>query len=66
MTVVGGASTVQQCLQRGVADVLQIGIMPVFLGDSLRLFDGAPPLALEELSVIESGARTDLYFRVGK
>ena len=47
VTVVGGPSTVQQCLQHGLVDVLQIGIMPVLLGDGLRLFEGAPPAALE-------------------
>lgn len=66
VTVVGGASTVQQCLQHGLADVLQIGVMPVFLGDGLRLFDGAPAVALEKFSVIETGPRTDLYFRIRK
>ena len=66
VTVVGGPSTIQQCLLHGLVDVLQIGVMPVLLGDGLRLFDGAPPLALEKFSVIESGPRTDLYFRVRK
>ena len=29
VTVIGGASTIQQCLQAGLADELQIDIMPV-------------------------------------
>jgi dihydrofolate reductase len=68
VTVVGGASTIRQCLQHGLVDVLQIGLMPVLLGDGLRLFErlSLPPLALEKFSVIESGPRTDIYFRVVK
>src|SRR5947207_15103291 len=37
--VIGGASTFQQCLQTGLCDEIQIGIMPVLLGDGLRLFE---------------------------
>lgn len=33
-------------------------------GAGLRLFDGAPPVALEELGVDDVGARTSLRFRV--
>ncbi len=56
----------QQCLQHRLADVLQVGIMPVLLGDGRRLFDhlGVEPMELEKISVIESGARTDVLFRL--
>ena len=37
--VIGGASTFQQCLNAGLADELWIDIMPVLLGDGLRLFE---------------------------
>jgi hypothetical protein len=33
-------------------------------GAGLRLFDGRPPVALEELGVDDVGARTSLRFRV--
>ena len=33
-------------------------------GAGLRLFDGTPPVALEELGVDDVGARTSLRFRV--
>ncbi|MBX3064911.1 MAG: dihydrofolate reductase family protein [Anaerolineae bacterium] len=29
----------QQCLNAGLCDELQIGIMPVLLGDGLRMFE---------------------------
>lgn len=34
-----GASILQQCLNAGLIDELQIGNMPVLLGDGLRLFE---------------------------
>ena len=69
VTVVGGANTTQQCLQAGLLDELQIGIMPVLLGDGLRLFEhlSTEQLELEKVRVIESPAgRTDMIFRVVK
>jgi dihydrofolate reductase len=68
VTVGGGASTIQQCLEQRLVDGLQVGIMPVLLGESRRLFEhlGGQPLALEKISVIETGARTDMLFRPPK
>jgi dihydrofolate reductase len=69
VTVIGGANIGQQCIQKGLVDEIQIGIMPVLLGGGLRLFDdlGFEPLQLERLSVMElPGGRTDLTFRVVK
>lgn len=39
VTVIRGASTVQQCLSAGLADEIDIDIMPVLLCGGLRLFD---------------------------
>ena len=68
VTVIGGASIAQQLIQAGLVDELQIGIMPVLLGDGLRFFDhfGYQPIQLEKINVIESQERTDLRFRVVK
>lgn len=68
VTVVGGASIVQQCLRLGLADELQVDIMPVLLGGGLRLFEGLgdQPVQLEKIKVLEMGARTSLHFRVVK
>ncbi len=66
--VIGGANTAQQVIRAGLADQIQIGIMPILLGDGLRFFDyiGAEPIQLERIRVIESPDRTDLWFRVVK
>lgn len=68
VTVVGGANTTQQCLKAGLLDEIQLGIMPILLGEGLRLFEplGIEPIELEIVRVIESPARTDLMYRVVK
>jgi hypothetical protein len=49
-------------------DELHVDIMPVLLGDGLRLFEGLDPRAvrLHKPEVLVVGARTGLRFRVGK
>jgi len=66
--MVGGANTAQQCIQAGLLDEIQIGIVPVLLGAGLRLFEhiGTEQIELESTRVIESPGRTDLRFRVVK
>lgn len=69
VTVIGGASTLQECLKYGLADELHLDVMPVLLGEGLRLFDhleNLPVTTLERLSVSTSGPRTHLKFRVNK
>jgi len=68
VTVVGGASAVQECLRRGLADELHIDIMPVLLGEGLRLFDhlSDQAITLEKIKVLETDIRTNLRFRVVK
>jgi dihydrofolate reductase len=66
VTVVGGPDTGRQLLRAGLVDELEISIMPVLLGEGLRLFEGlgAEPIRLERIRVFESGARTEIRFRV--
>jgi dihydrofolate reductase len=66
VTVIGGASTAQQCLRARLLDELHIGIVPVLLGGGLRPFDhiGTELVELERSHIIESPTRTDLRFRV--
>lgn len=66
--VVGGASLVQQLLQAGLVDELRVDIMPVLLGNGLRLLQHVDPeqVRLEKIVVEEVGARTSLSFRVLK
>lgn len=66
VTVVGGASLTQQLLDASLADELHVDVMPVLLGEGLRLFEHLDPVRinLEKASVKEVGARTSLRFRV--
>lgn len=68
VTVIGGPNTAQQLIQAGLVDELQIGIMPVLLGDGLRFFQNldTQQTQLEKVEVIESHDRTDIRFRVVK
>lgn len=68
VTVIGGASVIQQIINAGLADVLNIDVMPVLLGTGLRLFDNLDTntLTLEKVRVVEAGARTSLTFRITK
>ena len=68
VTVIGGADTAQQCLKAGLLDEIQIGIVPVLLGEGLRLFEhiGTEHIELERMRVLESPTRTDIRFRVVK
>jgi dihydrofolate reductase len=69
VTVVGGPSTIRQCLRAGLVDELHVDVMPVLLGGGLRLFDdsGAAQPQLARIKVVEAPAgRTHLRFRVLK
>jgi dihydrofolate reductase len=53
----GGANVAQQYLRAGLLDELQIHVVPVLLGDGVRLFEhhvADPPRGLECTRVIES------------
>lgn len=64
VTVIGGANTIQQCIKAGLLDELEIGIMPVMLGEGLRLFEHLEECALEKIKVMESpGGRIDISYR---
>jgi dihydrofolate reductase len=65
---VGAASLAQQCLKLGLMDEIQIHLVPVLLGEGVRLFDhlGGEPIELESTRVIETPGVTHLTFRVLK
>ena len=65
---VGAASLAQQCLKLGLLDEIQLHLVPVLLGDGVRLFDhlGGGPIELESTRVIETPGVTHLTFRVVK
>jgi dihydrofolate reductase len=65
---VGAASIVQQCIRAGLLDEIHIDLVPVLLGDGIRLFDhlGTGPIELEGTEVIEGAGVTHLTCRVVK
>jgi dihydrofolate reductase len=63
--VLFGASIARQCLQQGLVDEILIHLVPVLLGDGVRLFDvpDGERIYLERIGCAESGQITDLRFR---
>ncbi len=67
VAVAGGANVVQQYMRAGLLDELQLHVVPLLLGDGVRLFEdhlSSPPVELECTRVIESPAVTHLRYRV--
>ncbi len=67
--IIGGADTIQQCLNSGLCDELGIDVMPVLLGKGLRLFENidTDKITLERTTVEETTTmRTSIIFRVTK
>src|SRR6266511_2324658 len=59
----GGGSVVQQFLQAGLLDELNVHLVPVLLGDGdVRLLDGLDPTELELTRVVESPHVTHLRY----
>src|SRR5260221_2327420 len=59
VTVIGGANTIQQCIKKRLLDEIELGIVPVLLGNGLRLFEqfDTEQFALTIISVFESPGR---------
>jgi dihydrofolate reductase len=67
--IIGGANTIQQALNSGLCDVLQIDLMPVLIGKGLRLLENIDTdmLKLERIKVEETTSmRTSITFKVTK
>jgi dihydrofolate reductase len=67
--VIGGANTIQQCLNAGLCDELQIDSMPVLLGKGLRLFENIDTerQKLERTKIEEiTSVRTSMVFSIGR
>ena len=65
---IGGTQIVQQALRAGWVDEIQIDLVPILLGEGIRLFDqlGPNPIELESTGLIEGKGVTHLRFRVVK
>ena len=66
--VVCTASILQQCLNVGLMDEIHIDVVPILLGNGVRLFDhlGIEPIRLESIRAIEAPGVIHLGFRVVK
>jgi dihydrofolate reductase len=61
----GGASVARQCLEAGLVDEFQLHVVPILLGDGVRLFDRLEKTPKVELvRVTDSPAVTHLRYRV--
>jgi dihydrofolate reductase len=63
-----GANIVQQCIRAGLLDELTISLVPVVLGDGVRLLDALDPgsVELDLVRVIDAPGVTHLTYRVVK
>jgi dihydrofolate reductase len=64
VSIHGGATTINQYLAAGLIDELRLHIVPVTLGAGTRLFDGVPPLELEQVESRAATAVTHVTYRV--
>jgi dihydrofolate reductase len=62
----GGPSTVAESLRAGLLDEMLISLVPVFLGDGQRPFDGlaGAPRRPEQIEVVEAPGVTHLRYRL--
>jgi len=64
VSIEGGASTINQYLAAGLIDELRQHIVPLTLGAGTRLFDGVPPLNLEQMDSRAASSVTHVTYRV--
>ena len=64
VAIQGGATTVNQYLAAGLIDELQLHIVPLTLGAGTRLFEGVPPLKLEQVKSRAARLVTHVTYRV--
>lgn len=64
VAVAGGAATVNQFLAAGLIDELRLHIVPVVFGGGTRLFEGVPPLRLEQVGSRAATGVTHVTYRV--
>ncbi|MFE1952709.1 dihydrofolate reductase family protein [Streptomyces sp. NPDC059524] len=64
VSVLGGATTLNQYLAAGLIDELRLHIAPLTLGAGTRLFEGVPALRLEQVSARAASLVTHVTYRV--
>lgn len=62
----GGANIIRQYLKAGLLDEMQIDLIPILLGDGIRLFESLDPnrLELSKTSCIDTPRATHLRYQV--
>jgi dihydrofolate reductase len=60
----GGATTINQYLAAGLIDELRLHIVPLTLGAGTRVFEGVPPLKLEQVKSRSASLVTHVTYRV--
>ena len=66
--LLGGANVAQQFLKAGLLDEIHLHLVPVLLGEGIRLFEniGTGPIQLEQISLTEEPGVTHFRFRIVK
>ena len=64
VVIAGGATTINQYLAAGLVDEVRLHIAPLTLGAGTRLFDGVPPLRLEQVTARAATVVTHVTYRV--
>ena len=62
----GGASIIRQYLKAGLLDEMQIDLIPILLGDGIRLFEGLNPegIQLRKTSSIDTPGASHFRYQV--
>jgi len=64
VVILGGANTIGQYLAAGLVDEVRLHIVPLTLGAGTRLFEGVPPLNLEQVASRAASSVTHVTYRV--
>src|SRR5688500_14170524 len=64
VAIMGGATTINQYLAAGLIDARRLHIVPITRGAGTRLFDGVPPLKLEQVTSRAASLVTHVTYRV--
>jgi dihydrofolate reductase len=59
----GGANIIRQYLKTGLLDEMQIHLIPILLGDGIRLFEGLDPEGIELRKTSSTDTPTATHFR---
>ncbi len=64
VSVHGGATTINQYLAAGLVEEVRLHIAPFTMGAGTRLFEGVPPLKLEQVKARAASSVMHVTYRV--